>query len=120
MSVENPYFDQSRISNMSAYAQNNGELSNRGARGSLPASVSRPASSKVVSLIASHEFRPFSKPRKSKNIALQDMAEKGGMSRRSHNHQWQPTSTIQSVRDSSSQVEDDDDSNDEPQLTHNV
>ena len=78
MSVENPYFDQSRISNMSAYAQNNpnlptgganhagGDMSNRGAHSSLPASVSRPASSKVVSLIASHEFRPFSKPRNSK------------------------------------------------------
>ena len=74
---------------MSAYAQNpNGDLSNRGARGSLPLSVSRPASSKVVSLIASHEFRPFSKPRKSKNIALHDMAEKGGLSRRSHNNPW--------------------------------
>lgn len=85
MSVENPYFDQSRMSNMSAYAQNMGDSSNRAGRVSLPATDQRPASSKVVSLIASHEFRPFSKPRKSKNIAIHDM-EKDGISKRSNNN----------------------------------
>lgn len=118
MSVENPYFDQSRMSNMSAYGQNmGGDSSNRAGRVSLPATDQRPASSKVVSLIASHEFRPFSKPRKSKNIAVHDM-ERDGISRRSNNgNQWMPSSTIHSVQGSS---RGDDNSNEEPQLTQNV
>lgn len=110
MSVENPYFEQSRMSNMSAYAQNMGGDSNRGGRVSVPATDQRPSSSKVVSLIASHEFRPFSKPRKSKNIAMHD--DRGGISKLSHNNQWMPSSTIHSVQDSSHG----DDDNDEPHL----
>lgn len=116
MSVENPYFDHSRMSNMSAYAQNAGGDSNRAGQASVPATDQRPASSKAVSLIASHEFRPFSKPRKSKNIAVQDI-DRGGLSKRSINNQWMPSSTIHSVQDSS---HGDDNSDGEPQLTQNV
>ena len=121
MSVENPYFDQSRMSNMSAYgAPNAGESSYRAGRASVPATDQRPASSKVVSLIASHEFRPFSKPRKSKPIAVHDM-DKGGLSKRSTNNNinnhWMPSSTIHSVQGSSRA---DENSNDEPDITQNV
>ena len=116
MSVENPYFDQSRMSNMSAYAPNVGDSSHRAGRASVPGTDQRPSSSKVVSLIASHEFRPFSKPRKSKPIAVHDM-ERGALSKRSHNNQWMPSSTIHSVQGSS---RGDENSNEEPHLAHDV
>lgn len=130
MSVENPYFEQSRMSNMSAYNVQNpgggggGDSSQRAGRVSVPGTDHRPSSSKVINLIGSHEFRPFSKPRKSKPIAVHDMEinqRNGGLSKRSTNNnlqnQWMPSSTIHSVQDNS---RDDDNSNDERNITQNV
>lgn len=101
LSVENAYFDQSRASNMSAYAQNLGDTSNRANAAqnqhplahSNPATDQRRSSSKVLSLLASHEFRPFSKPRNNSKNNQDVDRQAGSLSKRSNNNMMH-TATI--------------------------